>query len=83
MRNLWYIHGPKAGTFESLNDDAEAQRLIDEDIAQECDGVTALRYPENHPHYGKDVAPKKKAAKKKVSPRKRYETKVVKPEGDD
>lgn len=83
MRHLWYIHGPKAGTFESLNDDAEAQRLIDDDIAQECDGSTALRYPETHPHYRKDEAPKKKVSKKKTAAKKRYETKVLTPESAD
>jgi len=81
MKNLWYIHGPKAGTFETVSDDAEAQRLIDEDTAQECDGVTPLRYPENHPHYGLDVKPKK-VTKKKVAAKKKYPNKMLKTDAD-
>lgn len=77
MKHLWILCGPKAGTFETLPDD-EADALIENDDAQLLDGTT-LRYPENHPHYGMDVPPKKKPVKKTAA-KKRYPDKMLRAE---
>lgn len=79
MKHLWILRGPRAGTFETLPDD-EADALIADDAAQLLDG-SALRYPENHPHYGLDVAPKniepEETAAKKTTAKKRYQNKML------
>lgn len=75
MKHVWYIHGPKAGTFETLIDDAEAERLAADDVLQILDGKEELRYPENHPHYGKDVPTR--VVKKRQTRKKKYPNKML------
>ncbi len=74
FKNLWIIRGEKAGTFEQVPDD-EAQKMLDADEAQIVDG-SPLRYPENHPHFGMDENPPKKA-RKKTAARKKYPNKAM------
>ena len=76
---LWFLRGPKAGTFEDV-DSKEADKLIADGTAQLIDGKTPLLYPENHPHYGMDT-PKNNtspAPKKKVTAKKKYPNKMLK-----
>lgn len=59
MQTVWHLKGDKAGSFEML-DDAEATELEATGAAQVCDGVTPLRYPENHPDFVPEPKPRRK-----------------------
>lgn len=73
MQTIWHIRGPKAATFESVEDD-EAKRLSESGDAQIADGVTPLETPEGHPDYQKPPAAPKQAGPGR--PRKKYQNKM-------
>jgi len=50
MVTVWHLKGPKAGTFEELDED-EAKALAKSGKLQITDGVNLLKTPENHPDY--------------------------------